>query len=240
MKVSVKNHLLKSVSQVLNECQKIVSILSDVQDDDEFCQDSDLWWDEDDVQFDVSSSFSDFSFISEMNFESENVVVEKFPCKFWWIPWQGDVKSEGDETNNTSVESPSADVEIDDDIKAEGNETNNNFLKLKKKGAKFNDPVDGKVAVVLNTLKKATSNRKKTVEDNLLQCKVLTFLSTSCPNGRYNIKWREERMRKMLPPDFFSLWLHFDLLTSDLKDPQIDVKSSPPVIRYPTIDITLH
>ena len=77
MKVSVKNHLLKSVSQVLNECQKIVSILSDVQDDDEFCQDSDLWWDEDDVQFDVSSSFSDFSFISEMNFESENVVVEK-------------------------------------------------------------------------------------------------------------------------------------------------------------------
>ena len=45
-------------------------------------------------------------------------------------------------------------------------------------------------------------------------------------------------MRKMLPPDLFTLWMNFDLLTSDLKDPQDDVKCSPPVIRYPTIDIT--
>ena len=246
MKVSVKNHLLKSVSQVLNECQKIVSILSDVQDDDEFCQDSDLWWDEDDVQYDVSSSCSDFSFISETNLESENV-VEKFPCKFWWIPWQGDVKVEGDETK-TSLDDEDLDDPKDDDIakdeegnrdtKAEGDETNNIFLKIKKETAEFNDPNAIRGASIDYKLKANCYRRKENVENDILQCKVLKFLSTSCPASRYNFNWREERMRKMLPPDLFTLWMNFDLLTSDLKDPQDDVKCSPPVIRYPTIDIT--
>ena len=59
MKMSIKNYLLQSVCQVLAECQKIVSILSLV-DDVEFCQDSSLWWDDDAVKKFSSSCYSSF------------------------------------------------------------------------------------------------------------------------------------------------------------------------------------
>ena len=114
MKMSIKNHLLQSVSQVLSECQRILSILSTVNPEDEY-QEQDLWWDEDDIKYEVSRSCSsDFSDLSEIDAElEENVVLAKIPSNFWWIPWQGDDEAKGDETNN-------------------------NFLKLKNEASEFN------------------------------------------------------------------------------------------------------
>ena len=46
-------------------------------------------------------------------------------------------------------------------------------------------------------------------------------------------------MKNVVPPDLYSIWTNFDLLTSELKDDDVDVSHfSAPVIRYPTIDFT--
>ena len=67
--MSTKNYLLQSVSQVLTECQRLVSVLSNVTEgkcQDCHCCQEDLWWDDSDMKKDVSSScFSDVSDLSE-------------------------------------------------------------------------------------------------------------------------------------------------------------------------------
>ena len=40
-------------------------------------------------------------------------------------------------------------------------------------------------------------------------------------------------MKNVVPPDLYSIWTNFDLLTSELKDDDVDVSHfSAPVIRY--------
>ena len=81
------------------------------------------------------------------------------------------------------------------------------------------------------------TDEKSPTNDDPFQSKLLVFMSKSCPDGRYDVNWREEILRQILPSDFFSIWTNYDLLTSDLKDANVDIIIPTPIIRYPTIDI---
>ena len=63
MKISTKNYLLQSVSQVLSECHRIVSVLSNVAE--EKCQEcqsqsQELWWDNSDIIPDGEENSKEF------------------------------------------------------------------------------------------------------------------------------------------------------------------------------------
>lgn len=254
--MSMKNYLLQSVSQVLSECQRIVSILSQVEEDVnvEFCQDSSLWWEDEVVKKSSSSScYSSFSELSEIKTTIENVVVDKFPSRLWWIPMENDVKTEGDETTV-----PDSDLNFSmcaENIQCSVVKTNVDALQ----SLTFFDPdEDGSIAngeeCSTNykhecntryknqchpvTEKKSSIKYKQQCQDvhDLFQTKLLQFMSQSCPAHFYDVNWREKKLRNVVPPDFFSIWTNFDLLTTNPAEDNDDKCYAAPVIRYPTID----
>ena len=67
---------------------------------------------------------------------------------------------------------------------------------------------------------------------------VLSIISWSSPNDVYNNKWREERLDNFVNPEFQEIWRNSLMIFCDQEEVVPISSSPPPVIRYPTIDLT--
>ena len=70
----------------------------------------------------------------------------------------------------------------------------------------------------------------------MLMQSVLSFLSAEIPNAIYDPNWREERKKKAIHPEFYTLWNHYDSIFTDVKDDLIPEITEPENI-YHTIDL---
>ena len=73
--------------------------------------------------------------------------------------------------------------------------------------------------------------------ENVLMHSVIQFLHTEIPNAIYDPNWREERKKKAVHPEFYTLWTNFYLIFTDEKDDD-DIPHMPaPENIYHTIDL---
>ena len=70
----------------------------------------------------------------------------------------------------------------------------------------------------------------------VLMQSVLSFLSAEIPNAIYDPNWREERKKKAIHPEFYTLWNHYDSIFTDVKDDLVPEIPEPENI-YHTIDL---
>ena len=241
MEISTKNYLLQSVSQVLSECHRIVSVLSNVMDEKcQECQCQDLWWDNKDINhgenypeywkelYEKTSEALDISLVEN---EDLRTTIREFI-----LTMKNENNVDKDDEENTN----------DDDVCAA------DFSQITAECSRICSSLGDFPAVPKKecsvSYKQECNTRyedkchpvtdeKSPTNDDPFQSKLLVFMSKSCPDGRYDVNWREEILRQILPSDFFSIWTNYDLLTSDLKDANVDIIIPTPIIRYPTIDI---
>ena len=72
----------------------------------------------------------------------------------------------------------------------------------------------------------------------VLMHSVLQFLHDDVPNAIYDPNWREERRKKAVHPEFYTLWNHYNSIFTDVMDD--DVTISPTAVEeiiYHTIDL---
>ena len=75
------------------------------------------------------------------------------------------------------------------------------------------------------------------MSDNVLMDSVLKFLDAEIPDAIYDPNWREERKKKAVHPEFYTLWTNFYLIFTDEKDDD-DIPEMPtPENIYHTIDL---
>ena len=73
--------------------------------------------------------------------------------------------------------------------------------------------------------------------ENVLMHSVIQFLHTEIPNAIYDPNWREERKKKAVHPEFYTLWTNFYSIFTDEKDDD-DIPQMPvPENIYHTIDL---
>ena len=74
--------------------------------------------------------------------------------------------------------------------------------------------------------------------DNVLMNSVLQFLHDEIPSAIYDPNWREERKKKAIHPEFYSLWKFSNSIFTDVKDEEVIISPmAVDEIKYHTIDL---
>ena len=81
-------------------------------------------------------------------------------------------------------------------------------------------------------------SRDKMMSENKLMQSVVQFLLASTPNSVYKPNLREEYVRKWIVPELFPVWTNAEEIFDDNKPVDDDIKYVPPVIEYPSFQLT--
>ena len=80
--------------------------------------------------------------------------------------------------------------------------------------------------------------RDKMMSENKLMQSVVQFLLASMPDSVYKPNLREEYVRKWIVPELFPVWTNAEEIFDDNKPVDDDIKYVPPVIEYPSFQLT--
>ena len=81
-------------------------------------------------------------------------------------------------------------------------------------------------------------SRDKMMSENKLMQSVVQFLLASTPDSVYKPNLREEYVRKWIVPELFPVWTNAEEIFDDNKPVDDDIKYVPPVIEYPSFQLT--
>ena len=81
-------------------------------------------------------------------------------------------------------------------------------------------------------------SRDKMMSENKLMQSVVQFLLASTPDSVYKPNLREEYVRKWIVPELFPVWTNAEEIFDDNKPVDDDMKYVPPVIEYPSFQLT--
>lgn len=81
-------------------------------------------------------------------------------------------------------------------------------------------------------------SRDKMMSENKLMQSVVKFLLASTPDSVYKPNLREEYVRKWIVPELFPVWTNAEEIFDDNKPVDDDIKYVPPVIEYPSFQLT--
>ena len=81
-------------------------------------------------------------------------------------------------------------------------------------------------------------SRDKMMSENKLMQSVVQFLLTFTPDSVYKPNLREEYVRKWIVPELFPVWTNAEEIFDDNKPVDDDIKYVPPVIEYPSFQLT--
>ena len=211
MKEDIRKYLLSQVSIVLSECQKLVcqlSVIPNNEDDDQDC-------------LSVSSSSSVMSAASS----DVSYVTPPEPDhydQFWWDSYVSQLSQFSAEFY--SLTSPV--YGYADPLPTQSSESTN-IIKHKSESIKSS-----------LSRRESTSLPNPDKNDKLIS-KLLSVISLSSSSNVYNRKWKEEKMNNFIYPEFRDIWINSLVMFCDQEEiVPVSISPSPPVIRYPTIDIS--
>ena len=81
-------------------------------------------------------------------------------------------------------------------------------------------------------------SRDKMMSENKLMQSVVQFILASTPDSVYKPNLREEYVRKWIVPELFPVWTNAEEIFDDNKPVDDDIKYVPPVIEYPSFQLT--
>ena len=210
MKKETRNYLLSQVNVVLQECQILVSQLSKVVID------------EDDV----------------------NVPVPINECQdLWWDDYVSQLSQFSEEfycllSPVDAAQSEDLQHVINHDVGEACEQQPCQNQKLGCLLSPLHDPAPGD-GCRLHSDDRQSSNPIKPRVDQFIN-RLLSVISSSSPNYIYQKEWRQKKIDNFIYPDFLEIWRNSTVIFSeDAEEEVVSISSPPPpVIRYPTIDIT--